>query len=129
MPASRPPENDAPTTRQADGDEHDTPLSAPSGQLGGVVGVDQVLPFQRPTAGPIVGPDTAVHAVGDGQEIPPTGFRKGSIGCDHVVPFQCSVNEHSHRLSTSQAPTAMQSLLDAHEIASGSTPGPSAAPG
>jgi hypothetical protein len=103
-----------PTAMHAVAEAHETLLSAPAAL--GMGWSDQLRPFQRSTIGNTSflapgcspSPPTAMHAVGDGQEmavsLPPStvkggkGTSTGRLGAtctDHLLPFQCSISGSS----------------------------------
>ena len=100
-------------------DAHDTPdkpLSiAPAGL--GVGWIDQLVPSQRCTSGPLTEAPTTVQALGDAHDTafraPPTGVGVGWI--DQLVPFQRSRNVGWSPVPLSFDPRAMQALGDAHD--------------
>jgi hypothetical protein len=120
------------TAVQAFADAHETPLmDVPATALGGVSWTVQLTPFQR-SASVAVGPlPTAVQAVGEVHDTPlnelPGVVLVGVSWTVQLTPFHCSTRVSSNSVLPWRSltpPTAVQALVDGHEMASSVVPLP-----
>lgn len=119
-----------PTAVHALLDVHDTPLSELLTARGGVgiFGIDHREPFQRstkasPTPEPFVTDPTAVQSLGDGHETPLRELPRAPRGrcvlrTAQRAPFQSCANAMRVPAESIRYPTAMHSLLEAHDTPS-----------